>query len=422
MKFLITVSLSYIFISTMAQIREMPITGLAKPTAEELRMLPHSAAAMVSSNVVLPDSVDLSSNMPPCGNQGKQGSCATFSAVYACLSYLENLKYQKDFLKNGKLDSTSVYSPKFIYNLIINERLPKDIDCKQGLKFTTVLNKLREQGAPTLRDLPYQYSDPNDCLKPLPEESVFFNASKHRIVDYEALYLNDAQEIQSRIARKLPVMFAMNIDSSLVLDGYEAANQHKDFIYKYKPEKSYAYHAMVCTGYNKVTGLFKVLNCWGKDWGNNGYFYIPFDEFVKNVAEKYVAYAGTTTAIPFDNLTKSNDRRLQFDKNGSFSGWFRLGYFKLIDHLSVGVNYVNKNKEEVIVSILDGDDTKPMATMILFKNQTKYFYYEGKKINITFNKIDLDGKSSFVNDVSLYLKLSDHQHDPIVTQLLNRLD
>jgi C1A family cysteine protease len=36
-------------------------------------------------------------------------------------------------------------------------------------------------------------------------------------------------------------------------------------------------HAVLVSGYNQVTRRFKVRNSWGADWGDRGYFYLPYD-------------------------------------------------------------------------------------------------------------------------------------------------
>ena len=36
-------------------------------------------------------------------------------------------------------------------------------------------------------------------------------------------------------------------------------------------------HAVVAVGYNDTKKTIKVLNSWGPQWGNDGYFYMPYD-------------------------------------------------------------------------------------------------------------------------------------------------
>ncbi|XP_019850821.1 PREDICTED: uncharacterized protein LOC109581284 [Amphimedon queenslandica] len=44
---------------------------------------------------------------------------------------------------------------------------------------------------------------------------------------------------------------------------------------------SFERHAVVAVGYNDTKQHIKVLNSWGSDWGDNGYFYMPY-QFIEN--------------------------------------------------------------------------------------------------------------------------------------------
>ncbi len=35
-------------------------------------------------------------------------------------------------------------------------------------------------------------------------------------------------------------------------------------------------HAVTCVGYNDYKQTFIVRNSWGKEWGDKGYFYMPY--------------------------------------------------------------------------------------------------------------------------------------------------
>ena len=48
-----------------------------------------------------------------------------------------------------------------------------------------------------------------------------------------------------------------------------------------RKEKLLGGHAVLIVGYNKNNDTFIVRNSWGKYWGDNGYFYMPF-QVIKN--------------------------------------------------------------------------------------------------------------------------------------------
>ena len=63
-------------------------TGLIPATEEQLRGIP--LASVPFSGDSLPPSVDLSDNLPPPGNQGRQNSCVGWTVAYALKNYHEN--------------------------------------------------------------------------------------------------------------------------------------------------------------------------------------------------------------------------------------------------------------------------------------------------------------------------------------------
>ena len=55
-------------------------------------------------------------------------------------------------------------------------------------------------------------------------------------------------------------------------------------------------HAILCNGYNAKTGLFRLHNSWGKNWGINGECFIDMDHMAKLLFESGEA------AIPLKRL------------------------------------------------------------------------------------------------------------------------
>ncbi|KAI9017516.1 hypothetical protein BC832DRAFT_612221 [Gaertneriomyces semiglobifer] len=61
-------------------------------------------------------------------------------------------------------------------------------------------------------------------------------------------------------------------------------------------EQQFGGHAMALIGYNDVTRQFKVVNSWGKQWGDNGCCYVPY-EFLLN--ERYCDDFWTIGDLPY---------------------------------------------------------------------------------------------------------------------------
>ena len=46
-------------------------------------------------------------------------------------------------------------------------------------------------------------------------------------------------------------------------------------------EKMIGGHAVMCVGYDDKKESFIILNSWGTNWGDNGYFYMPYKFITK---------------------------------------------------------------------------------------------------------------------------------------------
>ena len=53
-----------------------------------------------------------------------------------------------------------------------------------------------------------------------------------------------------------------------------------------KNEKVLGGHAVMLCGYDDKTEMFIVRNSWGSEWGDKGYFYMPYD-FIKQYASDF---------------------------------------------------------------------------------------------------------------------------------------
>lgn len=60
-------------------------------------------------------------------------------------------------------------------------------------------------------------------------------------------------------------------------------------------------HAYIINGLDEATGLFRIKNSWGRDWGKQGYAFIPFEDFEKlllNGGEACIAFENKMVEVP----------------------------------------------------------------------------------------------------------------------------
>ena len=230
-------------------------------------------AARGGRQIALPDSFDLSPEMPPVGDQGPQGSCVGWATTYAMRSYLEHYTKKTVYLNGTTPNNDVLFSPAFVYNLL-NEG--KD----RGLFMSDALNLLKTQGSTTLADMPYVPSD----FTTQPTAKQKDKATGFKVKNWGRISISIA-EIKAFLSNNNPVIFGMDVDANMtkLVDRFGAEKGWKTF----DKNSVRGGHAMVIVGYNNAKNAFKVQNSWGTSWGNKGFFWMSYD-LTSNIREAYV--------------------------------------------------------------------------------------------------------------------------------------
>lgn len=226
----------------------------------------------------LPKSIDLSSMMPPVGNQGRQNSCVAWATGYAIKSYLLKNKgqapeYDPPFA-GGK--GNFVFSPAFIYN---QQNGGED----KGLYYYKTMEFLKSNGAAPWSSMPYSDKD----YLTQPSASSKKEALKYKIKSFSRLNFKNPDEIKRVLAGKNIVMVGMIIDDAF----YKLKGST---IYDENGGQSYGGHAMTIVGYDDQKksksgkkGAFKLQNSWGTNWGDKGFGWVSYSMLAKVGQETY---------------------------------------------------------------------------------------------------------------------------------------
>ncbi len=246
--------------------------GLVFATAEQLRGIP--IASSPYSGDEMPNSADLSENMPPVGNQGMQNSCAAWALAYAVKSYQEKVEERVPFYSGSSVDNNRIFSPAFLYNQMNNGR-----DGGSSLIFS--MNLLSEQGCVPLSEMPYNSSD----YLTLPSPEMKTKAKQYRIDYWRQVNFQDPREVKAQINAGYPVIIGTKIDKGFEEIGNSGENP---CIWKQYNGTDFNGHAMVVVGFDDHLKAFKIMNSWGSQWGNDGFCWISYDFFPVCVQEAYV--------------------------------------------------------------------------------------------------------------------------------------
>ncbi|MFT5848169.1 C1 family peptidase [Psychroserpens sp.] len=210
----------------------------------------------VLDNLTIPNTLtekfNLSPLLPPIGDQGRQGSCASWTTTY----YLKS--FQERTTSNLPYDSNRIMTPAYTYNQISQ-------GICEGTEFENTLNILKAEGAVSLESFPY--FDYSCNIQPNPLQTV--NAAANKISDCE--YLNDENivlEMKTLITDQTPILISVFLTSQFgIVDKFGLTSHREHFVNYNLPGGC---HAMLVVGYSDSFNAFKVVNSWREDWGDNG--------------------------------------------------------------------------------------------------------------------------------------------------------
>ena len=222
--------------------------------------------AEIDINIVFPESHDLSDLLPQVGSQGNQGSCVAWATGYYLKSFQENLEDKN----NGEFILDNAMSPAFIYNQI------KSGSCADGSSITDAFNLILDTGIVTYEEMPY---NANECSA-LPTDNQNLLATENKITSFN--YLNGDilfEQTKAFLLNDKPVVIAVSIDNEF----FGIFEQNGDAVYR-SFNKVDGSHAMLVVGYDDGKNAFKVVNSWGKNWGNDGFVWIDYKAFKEVMA------------------------------------------------------------------------------------------------------------------------------------------
>jgi C1A family cysteine protease len=231
----------------------------------------------------LPATVDLRKWCSPVEQQGNIGSC-TAQAGVGLMEYFEKRSFSK------VLDASRLFLYKATRNL-----MKETGDSGGYLRFT--------MGAMALFGLPPEEYWPYDEEKFDEEPPAFCYAYAQ---NYQSLqyYRHDPsgtakakvlESVKEHLAAGLPSMFGFSVYSS-----YIQADTNGKIPFPSKSEKIAGGHAVMAVGYDdkmniknsntkgpETTGAILIRNSWGKEWGEKGYGWLPYEYLLQGLADEW---------------------------------------------------------------------------------------------------------------------------------------
>ena len=205
-------------------------------------------------NVTIKKTVDLRSSFTPIKDQGKLGSCTTFSitAIY-------------EYLLKKTANGTPDLSERFVY---YNTNIKDETKQKKGSSFKDVIDSIKTYGICHEEDCPYIIEE----MEVEPSVGAYNKAINHKILEAKRVNANH-KDITSALSQGYPVAICIPVYESFGTGykGFEFLPSQEEI-----DSKNYEYHSMVICGYSEDEHIYIVRNSWGEGFGDKGYCYIPF--------------------------------------------------------------------------------------------------------------------------------------------------
>jgi C1A family cysteine protease len=198
----------------------------------------------------IPKVVDLRSKMPPVYEQGDLGS----STANALVGVVDSMKVG---LKGSRL--FAYYNERRLDHILTETTVNT---LSEGVK------SLEKYGLCSELEYPYTTKSANVC----PPKQCYTSASKISTIRSRNV-LNDLSQIKLALSSNTPIVVAIQVYDSFESD---AVAQTGMVPMPQVKEQLLGGHSVVVCGFDDNRQHFIVRNSWGPNWGDRGYFYLPY--------------------------------------------------------------------------------------------------------------------------------------------------
>lgn len=222
------------------------------------------------------------------------------------------------------------FSPHWIYYRTKDD---SDDNCMEGLDIEKASLDLLNNGVPFMADVEYEkyypFGDielcnyyPNVMVEDI-EKAIDYKVDEiYRVEDLDGVKLAISSGFPTVVGMLLPDSFKEQVGkdvwTTLPTDGYEGAYGH----------------AMVVVGYDdyKYGGAIEIMNSWGDEWGNEGFIWIRYKDFMKYTLGAYsmekklklgVANPHLDSKLREDKLISNKTDKATIEKFSKMGGLFK---------------------------------------------------------------------------------------------------
>ena len=218
---------------------------------------------LAEPHYTLPKFVDLRRKMPRVYDQGSLGSC-TANAVCGVVGYVK--------------PSISYGSRLFLY--YNSRKLENNIPDDAGSTLATSIKALQKYGV--CREKEWEYNIDKFAIEP--PKSCYTNALQNTALQVKHIPTK-INAMKNSLHNGYPFVVGF-----MVYDSFESetvSNTGYVPMPRLTKETLLGGHAAVCVGYDDNKKVWIMRNSWGKEWGDNGHFYLPYPYLTKDFASDF---------------------------------------------------------------------------------------------------------------------------------------
>jgi C1A family cysteine protease len=220
----------------------------------------------------LPARIDLRENPSmqfPLLDQGELGSC-TANAISAAMTYASLKQGGPKQLSQVTLGDGNVFSPSRLF-IYYNERVMEgSVASDAGAMLRDGIKSVNQLGACKEATWPYIISQ----FTTTPSSAAYSEAQGHQALLYRRLNNRDINQIKGCIAQGFPFCFGFAVFNSFM--SRTVATTGIMPMPNLARENMIGGHAVLGAGYDDAKQVVIVRNSWGNNWGDKGYFYMPY--------------------------------------------------------------------------------------------------------------------------------------------------
>jgi C1A family cysteine protease len=229
----------------------------------------------------LPAKIDLRTDQAmqlfPILDQGQLGSC-TANAISAAMTFATIKSKKKEegaTFSQVTMGDSNLFIPSRLF-IYYNERVMENsVESDSGAMIRDGIKSVNKQGAPKEATWPYNIAQ----FANKPSDQSYNEALTHQVLLYRRLDNRDINQLKGCLAQGFPFVLGF-----AVYDSFQTMQMAQSGIMPMPDisrEQLLGGHAVLAVGYDDAKQWFIIRNSWGDDWGDKGYFYMPY-RFITN--------------------------------------------------------------------------------------------------------------------------------------------